>query len=241
MCPSPSCWSAETWKEASIVVITSGVRQKPDDVAYCTDMMQEKPDDSGHKCLSKRAVFSGHREAVATRAQPGNDAHFPPGKRIVDWQRMGVQPAVCGLLAQNMGSLAMSVSLPLRLLACNASRKCPLFAGSGAPVCRPLHLLTRPMIKQWFACNVAILLGRSLRHGRPALPSLATRYKPSMKVCQEHHEPLTDLDQHPSLRIELHISWHAVLQRSDANDRFLPAVSSVAWRSGYWCRGCRGF
>jgi hypothetical protein len=40
-----------------------------------------------------------------------------------------------------VGSLAAIVSLTLRLLAPNVSRKYPSFAGSGATVCRPLQLL----------------------------------------------------------------------------------------------------
>jgi TIR domain len=54
---------------------------------------------------------------------------------------MWVQQTVCRLLARNVGSLAATVSLTLRLLAPNASRKCPLFAGLSATVCKPLHLL----------------------------------------------------------------------------------------------------
>ena len=53
---------------------------------------------------------------------------------------MWVQRAVGGLLAFNVGSLAVSVSPSLCLLAWNVSRKCPLFAGLGATVCKPLHL-----------------------------------------------------------------------------------------------------
>ena len=40
----------------------------------------------------------------------------------------------------NVGSLAANVGLPLSLLARNVSRKRLLFAGSGAAVCRPLHI-----------------------------------------------------------------------------------------------------
>ena len=63
-----------------------------------------------------------------------------PGKRHTYWQRMWVQRAVCGLLAINVGSLAVSVSPGLRLLARNVSPKLPLFAGLGAAVCKPLQL-----------------------------------------------------------------------------------------------------
>jgi hypothetical protein len=53
---------------------------------------------------------------------------------------MWVQRTVCRLLALNVGSLAAIVSLTLRLLAPNVSRKCPLFAGLSAAVCKPLQL-----------------------------------------------------------------------------------------------------
>jgi hypothetical protein len=56
---------------------------------------------------------------------------------------MWVQRAVGGLLAQNVGSLAVIVSLRLSVLARNVSWKRPLFAGSGAAVCRPLHLTSQ--------------------------------------------------------------------------------------------------
>jgi hypothetical protein len=79
--------------------------------------------------------------AVAIRARPGDEANPPPGKRLLDWQRMWVQRAVCGLVALNVGSLAAIVSPGLPLLAPNVSPKHPLFAGPGAAVCRPLHLV----------------------------------------------------------------------------------------------------
>src|SRR5687767_2586850 len=103
-------------------------------------MVQEKPKDSGHKYPGKTTIFPGHWGAIATRARPGDDANPPLGKDIFDWQRMWVQRTVCRLLARNVGSLAAIVSLTLRLLAPNVSRKCPLFAGLSAAVCKPLHL-----------------------------------------------------------------------------------------------------
>jgi hypothetical protein len=55
-------------------------------------------------------------------------------------QGIWVHPAVGELLAINMGSWAVRVGSQARLLALHVSRKCPLCAGSGATVCRPLHL-----------------------------------------------------------------------------------------------------
>jgi hypothetical protein len=68
---------------------------------------------------------------------------------------MWVQRAVCGLLAQNVGSLAVIVGSQARLLARNVSRKCPLFAGSGATVCKPLQLSQQSFLssKILFACT----------------------------------------------------------------------------------------
>jgi hypothetical protein len=42
--------------------------------------------------------------------------------------------------SRNVGLLAVIVSPGVRLLARNVSRKCPLFAGSDATVCKPLQL-----------------------------------------------------------------------------------------------------
>ena len=66
-----------------------------------------------------------------------------PEERKSYWQRLWVQRAVCRLLAQDVGSLAVTVSPSLRLLARNVSPKHPLFAGLGAAVCRPLQLTHR--------------------------------------------------------------------------------------------------
>ena len=59
----------------------------------------------------------------------------------MDLQRMRVQKAVCGLLAFNVGSLAVIVSPDVRLLAPNVSRKRPLFASPSLTICGPLQLL----------------------------------------------------------------------------------------------------
>jgi hypothetical protein len=88
----------------------------------------------------KKDRFRRTPGAVATRARLGDEANSYLGKDILDWQRVWVQWAVCRLLAINVGSLAVIVGLCLRLLARNVSRKCPLFAGPGATVCRPLQL-----------------------------------------------------------------------------------------------------
>ena len=78
--------------------------------------------------------------AVETRILLGEDANSSPEKRKSYWQRIWAQKAVCRLLAQNVSSFAVIVSPSLGLLAQNVSRKHPVFAGSGATVCRPLHL-----------------------------------------------------------------------------------------------------
>src|SRR6266511_229411 len=79
---------------------------------------------------------------VETRARPGDDTNALPGKRIVDWQRIWVQQAVCRLLARNVGSLAVIVGPRRSLLAPNVSRKRPLFASLCAAVCRPLQVFS---------------------------------------------------------------------------------------------------
>ena len=56
---------------------------------------------------------------------------------------MWVHNAVCRLVARNVGSLAVIVGAQPRLLAPNVGRKQLLFAGLGATVCGPLHLLWR--------------------------------------------------------------------------------------------------
>ena len=53
------------------------------------------------------------------RVQPGDDANNTQGKGILNLQPMWVQGAVCGLLAQNVGSLAAIVGSSLGLLARN--------------------------------------------------------------------------------------------------------------------------
>jgi transposase len=66
-------------REAEVVIMTSGVQHKPYGGAYCTHMVQEKPEDSGHKYPGKTAVFPGHSGVVATRGRPGDEANFPLG------------------------------------------------------------------------------------------------------------------------------------------------------------------
>jgi hypothetical protein len=57
--------------------------------------------------------------AVEMRVFLGEDANSSPKERKSYWQQMWVQTAVCRLLAQNVGSLAVIVSPSLRLLARN--------------------------------------------------------------------------------------------------------------------------
>jgi hypothetical protein len=82
---------------------------------------------------------------------------------------MWVQGAVCRLLAQKMGSLGAIVSLTLRLLAPNVSRKRPLFASPSLTVCGPLHLMfsrayryRQLMAKGKHANQVVVAMAREL-------------------------------------------------------------------------------
>src|SRR5262249_55514806 len=84
------------------------------------------------------ARFSRTLGAVATRARLGDDANSPLGEHISDLHRMWAQSAVCRLLAFNVSSLAVIVSLTFSLLTGNVSRKLLLFASPRATVCKPL-------------------------------------------------------------------------------------------------------
>jgi hypothetical protein len=79
--------------------------------------------------------------AVETGACLGEESNSSPKERESYLQRMWAQGVVCKLLAPNMGSLAVMVSLTLSLLARNVSRKRPLFAGLGITVCKPLQVV----------------------------------------------------------------------------------------------------
>ena len=96
--------------------------------------------EGGNRFANSIGPFFPDTGTATTRVRPGDDAHAWPGAPGGDLQRMWAERAVCRLLAQNVGSLALIVSLSLSLLAPNVSRKRPLFAGPGAAVCRPLHL-----------------------------------------------------------------------------------------------------
>jgi len=80
------------------------------------------------------------RTYVETRARPEDDVNSSRGKRILNWQRMWIQSAVCRLVAWNVSSLAAIVGSQACLLALNVGRKLLLFAGLGATVCGPLHI-----------------------------------------------------------------------------------------------------
>lgn len=60
---------------------------------------------------------------------------------VLDYlQTMWAQKPVCGLFANNVGSLAAIVGPTSRVFAANVSRQVPLFAGQPADDCGPLHV-----------------------------------------------------------------------------------------------------
>ena|SRR5215831_8392291 len=60
---------------------------------------------------------------------------------VLDYlQTMWAQKPVCGLFANNVGSLAAIVGPTSPVFAANVSRQVPLFAGQPADDCGPLHL-----------------------------------------------------------------------------------------------------
>src|SRR5262249_36377778 len=62
---------------------------------------------------------------------------------VLDYlQTMWAQKPVCGLFANNVGSLAAIVGPTSRVFAANVSRQVSLFAGQPADDCGPLHVLT---------------------------------------------------------------------------------------------------
>jgi len=111
-------------------------------------------------------------------ARPGDEANAPLGKDILYLQRRWVQRAVCRLLALNVGSLAVIVSLSPSLLARNVSPKHPLFAGPGAAVCKPLQIThpsrhtstTRPWICRPDGKPFGFTTGLGQRFALPTYP-----------------------------------------------------------------------
>jgi hypothetical protein len=60
---------------------------------------------------------------------------------VLDYlQTMWAQKPVCGLFANNVGSLAAIVGPTSRVFAANVSRQVPLFAGQPADDCGPLQV-----------------------------------------------------------------------------------------------------
>jgi hypothetical protein len=60
---------------------------------------------------------------------------------VLDYvQTMWAQKPVCGLFANNVGSLAAIVGPTSRVFADNVGRQVPLFAGQPADDCGPLHV-----------------------------------------------------------------------------------------------------
>jgi hypothetical protein len=103
-------------------------------------MVQEKLEDSGHKCSGKRTIFPGHWGAIATRARPGDDAK-PPSRKGHFRLAANVGSADClQAVGTECGLIGGDCEPDPALLAPNVSRKCPLFAGLSAAVCKPLQL-----------------------------------------------------------------------------------------------------
>src|SRR5262249_58240837 len=108
---------------------------------------------------------------------------------VLDYlQTMWAQKPVCGLFANNVGSLAAIVGPTSPVFAANVSRQVPLFAGQPADDCGPLHVsMTSVFVMKKSRCFPPILVCSKTRGFKDTTQRVSTcinpRKNPHANTC----------------------------------------------------------